>query len=129
MRKRLVVGALLSVLLVGLTGCPPTQVSKGLWVFTISYVGPATYTLVPGLTLLDSGQAEVPLLVPPEVQDTWWGTFAWMQNGSTFTLSQVENGSNMVYTGTVNSSTSMDGTFVDTSASGRIFGTWTAYKP
>ena len=129
MRKRLVMGALLSILLVGLTGCPPTQVSNGLWVFTITYVGPASLVLVPGLFLGENGQAEVPLFVPPEVQDTWVGTFAWMQNGSNFTLSHVANGATMVYTGTVNSSTSMDGTFMDTSASGRIFGTWTAYKP
>ena len=129
MRKRLVMGLFMSVMLVGLTGCPPTQVSNGLWVFTITYIGPQSWVQVPGLFLGENGQAEVPLFVPPEVQDTWFGTFTWMQNRSTFTLTQVANGATMVYTGTVNSSTSMDGTFMDTSAPGRIFGTWTAYKP
>jgi len=59
MQKRLVMGASLSVMLIGLTGCPPTQVSPGLWLFTLTSNGGEIGNIgFLALILLDGGQTQ-----------------------------------------------------------------------
>jgi hypothetical protein len=130
MKKRLVLGLLLSVVSLGLTGCPPTQVEKGVWLFTTRLPVGATASLniVAALTLLDGGQTEIPDPAPPEQQHLILGTITWMQNGSTFTMNQVDGAVTTIYTATVNSRASLEGTFTQTEGATVKMGTWSAEK-
>ena len=123
MQKRLVAGVLLSVMLVGFTGCPATQVSPGTWLFAIGSDG-TFFTASAALDLLGDGSTQDPDPIPPNFNPLP-GTVTWMQNGSTFTMSQVTDSATTTYTGTVNSSTSMDGTWT---SSGGGAGPWSAEK-
>lgn len=125
MQKRLVMGALLSVALVGLTGCPPIQVSPGTWLFTIDYEAGDDISVV-ALILQDGGTTQNPDPRPADV-GLFAGTLTWMQNGTIFTMSQVADSDSRVYTGAVNSSTSMEGIW--TATAGFVSsGTWSAEK-
>jgi len=130
MKKRLFLGVFMPFVLVLLTGCPPTQVEKGVWLFTTRLPVGATASLniVAALTLLDGGQTEIPDPAPPEQQHLILGTITWMQNGSTFTMNQVDGAATYIYTCTVDSSTSMEGTFTKTEGVEVTEGTWTAEK-
>ena len=66
--------------------------------------------------------------MPPQASDEFSGTLTWMQNGATFTMSQVVSVNNeLLYTGTVHTSTSMSGNWMRT-AGGTASGTWSAVK-
>ncbi len=123
MQKRLVVGVLLSVMLVGFTGCPATQVSPGTWLFDIGSDN-TFFTASRALDLLGDGSTQDTDPIPPNTTP-FTGTLTWMQNDGTFTMSQVVSGAGGGYTGTINSRTSMDGTWVSNFLE---TGTWSAEK-
>jgi len=119
MQTRMIMGALLSVALVGLTGCPPQQVSTRTWVFTI-----AGFDNPFGIDLLEDGSTQDPFPIPTGT-DLLEGTITWMQSGANFTMSQVANTFSVAYTGTINAGTSMEGTWTSTDFGP---GTWSAEK-
>lgn len=119
MRKRLIMGVLLTVAMVGLSGCPPREVSTRTWVFTIvGFDNPF------GIDLLEDGSTQDPFPIP-DGTDLLEGTVTWMQNGSDFTMSQVADTYSVGYTGTIISSTSIEGTW---GSSDFGSGTWTAER-
>lgn len=125
MKKRLVMGVLLSVTLVGLTGCPPLQVSPGTWLFTVS-TDDSSFLIA--LNLEDGGGTQDPDPRPPDTQ-LFDGVLFWEQDGSDFTLSQFGGDFSAKYSGIVNSATSMSGTWSLVPSSGPIVsGTWSAEK-
>lgn len=122
--------ALAVMLATSMLGCPgpsgPPAISLGTWLFTISETGnPDSH---PALILQSGGQTQDPMPMPPQADSSFSGTLTWMQNGSTFVLVQVISVNNEIeYTGTVQSSTSMSGTWMRT-AGGVDSGTWSAVK-
>jgi hypothetical protein len=119
-----------AVIAQAMLGCPgpsgPPAVSLGTWLFTISETGnPDSH---PALILQSGGQTQDPMPMPPQADSSFSGTLTWMQNGSTFVLDQVISVNNEIeYTGTVQSSASMSGTWMRT-AGGVDSGTWSAVK-
>ncbi len=106
--------------------CPSGAVAIVLdvWVFTVSTTGGGND--VAGLSLLPGGQTATPNPMPAGATDEFSGTLTWTQTGSTFSMSQVIGVNNEIgYTGTVQSSTSMSGTWSRT-AGGVGSGTWSA---
>ena len=119
--------AILAVV-VAMTGCPsgPPTLAIGTWLFTISETGMADQH--PSLTLLAGGQTQEPMPMPPQADSTFSGTLTWQQNGSSFVLNQVISVNNeLQYAGTVQTSTSMSGTWMRT-AGGIDSGTWSATR-
>lgn len=129
MKIRILKTAVTIVLACSMMGCPaagPISVSVGLWLFTITTPNVGTETAA--RTLLAGGQTENPVPKPPQASDEFSGTLTWMQNGSAYTMSQVISVNNeLVYTGTVHSSTTMSGNWMRT-AGGVLSGTWSAVK-
>lgn len=125
MHKSLMLGAMLSGAMVGLTGCPGKQVSTGTWLFTVTQYRDDGVSVM-ALNLEDGGSTQNPDPRPADV-GLFNGAVTWMQNESTFTMSQVTNGGegNWTYAGTVHSPTSMDGIWRRFT---RTQGTWTAEK-
>lgn len=76
MQKRMVVGALLSVALIGLTGCPATQVSPGTWLFTLNFDSNSEVDIMT-LILEDGGTTRTPDPQPPN-GGFFSGTVTWM---------------------------------------------------
>ena len=105
MHKRLVNTLLLIALAVGFSGCPATSIALGTWVFIVKESGQDSE--VRATVLAAGGQILVPVS-QPEVADFVSGGSGWAQNGSTFTMDSP--GENLLFTGTVHSSTSMTGT-------------------
>ena len=120
---------LVVALLVSLSSCPRTpQVELGVWIFEVNYDGASTSFI--GAELGANGTLQTPNPLPPEATSNrgFVDPVSWSQDGSTITLLEDHiTARDIVYTGTVESSTSIiDGiwTVVDTGQSG----TWTAVK-
>jgi len=130
MNQGVVQAAVAAVFAVSTMGCPgpsgPPAIALGTWLFTISETG--TPDTQPALILQNGGQTQDPMPMPPQADSSFSGTLTWMQNGSTFVSNQVISVNNEIeYTGTVQSSTSMSGTWMRT-AGGVDSGTWSAVK-
>ncbi len=129
MNTRLLKATVMIVLALTMAGCPatgPASVALGNWLFTITTPNVGSETAA--RTLQAGGATENPVPMPPQASDEFSGTLTWMQNGSAFTMSQVISVNNeLVYTGTVHSSTSMSGNWMRT-AGGTASGTWSAVK-
>jgi len=123
MKTRIAKALLLVLLLLPLSGCPAPALTFGLWLF---HFPPED---VIGLILLNGGQGQIPNSPPPEANGDFSGTFTWAQDGGTFTMINDMGSSQISYTGNVNSSTNMNGTFVVVGTQNS--GTWTAefYQP
>jgi len=113
--------SLLITMLVALSGCPLPSLALGNWLFTVDGI-------LVGVEIGSAGMAQTPNPLPPEADTNFNGTLSWVQNGSTFTLTQVTGGIIGEYTGTIDSSTSItNGTWMQT-AGGSASGTWFAEK-
>lgn len=127
--KHYALGLLVLVAMVlPLSGCPtaPPAIAIGTWLFTVSETGEPDQH--PALVLLNGGQTQDPVPMPPQADSSFSGTSTWLQNGSSFVLNQVIGVNNeLQYSGTVQSSTSMSGTWMRT-AGGIDSGTWSAVK-
>ena len=127
MKSRIYRMLLVVALLVPLSGCPtssPDAVALGLWVVTIVRSDPHVFLI--SLIIEAGGQTqEDPPSPPLGVTSTLTGDVTWVQNGSTISLMQVDTALSFVYTGAVHSSTSMSGTWTQTSG-GVASGTWSA---
>ncbi len=119
---RMRIGMVLVVLLVSLSACPAAQpIAEGVWLFTVD-------GLIVAVNLAPDGVAYSPGATPMEADTVFTGTQSWSQSGSTFTFSQVSNGTPLAeYTGRVASSASIiNGTWVN--GSGQMVGTWFGEK-
>lgn len=121
MKSRMSHAVLLAALAVPLSGCPIPAIALGTWLLTID-------TTKVGIILLDGGQTQEPIPLPPEADNVLNGTVTWEQNGRTITFTQVTGGITAVYTGTVDTSTNIvDGTWMQT-VGGSASGTWVGEK-
>lgn len=105
MRLRIARYLLITMLLVSLSGCPATSIALGTWVFIVKEPGKDSEARA--IILAAGGQIQIPAS-QPAVADFLFGGSGWDQNGSTFTLDSP--GENLLFTGTVHTSTSMTGT-------------------
>lgn len=124
MKTRFIQGLVIVALVVPFSSCPGTpQVSLGVWIFDVKLgVNTTSYAI----ELLDNGVGQTPDPVPSGMS-SFGGNKFWEQDGATFILEQ-NFGFDIVYTGTVDSSTSIiDGTW-EVTAGGSDSGTWTAMK-
>lgn len=113
---------LIVFLFLPLSGCPVPSVALGIWSIRSDGGSPSA------LTLLQGGQTEIPAPLPPGIIFAFGGQATWQQIRSTFTLTQDFTGptTQFVYTGTVNSSSSISGTWEKTVGTPPESGTWTA---
>lgn len=116
---------IIAVVLIPFSGCPRIpEISPGVWVFS-------TADDEIGVDLGVDGLVRTPNPFPPEANASFpFGTgltLVWAQDGSTFTMTrEVDSIVTRVYTGTVDSSTSIvDGTI---QIDGSMSGTWTGMK-
>lgn len=119
-------GLLVVVTLVSVIGCSAPELTTGPWLFTQNSSDGESRTQA--LILLDGGQTQIPDPKPQEASSEFqsdFGGLAWAQDGSTFTLSYGVPDS-VIYTGTVESPTSMTGTWAVPGASGTF--PWSAVK-
>ena len=113
---------LIVFLFLPLSGCPVPSVTLGIWLIALNGGSPSA------LTLLQGGQTEIPDPIPPGIISGFGGQSTWEQRRSTFTLTQDFTGptTQYTYTGTVNSSSSISGTWEKTVGAPPESGTWTA---
>ena len=126
MKTRIVPALLMAALLIPLSSCPRTpQVSLGVWLFNVEPGG------VSGIELGPDGITQEPSPYPTlATAGPFIDTASWAQVGSTFTLTQMKNADSdvFVYTGTVDSSTSIiNGTWMQT-VGGTLSGLWSGMK-
>ncbi len=110
------------VLVISSSGCPANlAITYGLWIFSLSNSPGSTSSIA----LVQNGLTVHPLITDPGVEALFSGTVTWQQSGSAITLNQDGNLADFVYTGTVQSPTSMNGTFSEVGNASNS-GTWTA---
>jgi len=119
----LVVGMLMALL----AGCPPVshspKVIPGEWAFSIFDSNGMPVIHDPAsIILIEDGTTNTD---PPNRVLTFTGTATWMQDGETFFLQHIKDGSETEYTGTVFAPTYMEGSLHQT-VGGSFVGSWTA---
>jgi len=119
MKIRFIQGLVIVALVVPFSSCPRTpQVALGVWTFDVAS---GTATTSHAIELLSNGSTQTPAGTIGLV-----GTYFWEQDRATIILEPTSP--NPLYTGTVDSSTSIiDGTW-ETTAGGSSSGTWTGMK-
>jgi len=104
---------LVAALIVPFAGCPgSTGIRLGEWAFEIDEDG----TLYP-LVLHAGGAATI----PADATAIFFGSLVWQQSETTYSMTQQDSGNVWLYTSTMLSRTSMEGTYTGPGA-----GTWTA---
>jgi len=112
-------------LIVPLSGCPgATSISLGTWLVTVNFTGQASFALAFGLAA--NGQVQAPNPVPPIADDFPMLGGSWAQSGPTFTMTETKIGEDWLYTGTIHSSTSMNGTWAQANNPSQVSGEWVA---
>ena len=113
----------LTGMLLLMSGCPPlfttVLIQPGHWAFEVDAFGTPV-----SIVLLEDGSTSGLPGGPPMGYVEFLGTLTWTQMGETFTMNQdVPGAGSFVYTGTVITSTYMEGT---TTSGGSAGSNWTA---
>jgi len=127
MKSPIIQSILLVALLVTLSGCPGTvSISYGVWVFTLFDDPDPDPLAVLALAILQHGATTDPPAGYPGNFPLFGGALVWQRSGTTVTLMQDNPaGDDHIFNGTLQSSTSMSGTWSEPGSSS-IIGTWTA---
>jgi hypothetical protein len=113
MKSRMGQFLLVAALIVPFAGCPgSTGIRLGEWEFEIDGDG-TLYQLV-----LEAGGG---VSIPADATAIFFGSLVWQQAETTFSMTQQHSGDVWLYTSTMLSRTSMEGTYTGPGA-----GTWTA---
>ncbi len=125
MRSRILKFVLMVAIALPLSGCPGTMtIALGVWIFSVV----TTPNPIPSnieLAILQHGISVNPPSAYPGSYGKFGGVVTWQQNGSSIHILNDGVSSDAVYDGTVESSTSMSGTWAQVGMPS-VSGTWSA---
>ena len=110
-----------------LCGCPPEnarpKIIPGVWAFSFFDLNGAPTIQIPAhIVFMEGGATESE---PPDHTLTFTGTATWIQDGESFFMHHIKDGSEIEYMGTVFAPTYMEGLLQQT-VGGTVSGLWTA---
>jgi hypothetical protein len=111
MKYRILSWLVIIALAISLSGCPASgSIAYGVWIFTLESP-PSPPESGIGRVILQNGFTQEPPAGYPGVVSVLGGTVVWQRVGSTITITQDTGSVVFTYTGTVQSPTSMSGTY------------------
>jgi hypothetical protein len=123
--KKVFMSILIAALMLTFSGCPVnTSIRYGVWIFAVATTGNPNPAIVE-LAVLQNGISVNPPLAYPGTYGKFGGTVTWQRSGSSISLLNDTMSSEFVYDGTIESSTTMSGTWQQM-GNPAVGGTWSA---